>query len=112
MRQRPSKARIRFDVSHPHRTTIGLTFESLAKEIGRNEIYVAALFYGQAKPSPADITVSSSSLRYFSSHHTTQALSKTLDVDEHAFTDEMGPHWWPNRGLGGSVPQDPGSTHS
>jgi hypothetical protein len=57
MRQRRTKARVHFDVSHPDRTTIGLTFESLAKEMGRNEVYVAALFYGQAKPSPADITV-------------------------------------------------------
>ena len=32
-----------------------LTFEHIAKEIGRNEVAVAAIFYGQAKPSPEDI---------------------------------------------------------
>lgn len=34
-----------------------LTFETLAKEMGRNEVFVASIFYGHAKPSPEDITV-------------------------------------------------------
>lgn len=33
----------------------GVTFEELAKSIGRDEVAVAALFYGQAKASPEDI---------------------------------------------------------
>jgi cyanate lyase len=32
-----------------------LTFESIAKEVGRDEVAVAALFYGQAQASPEDI---------------------------------------------------------
>ncbi|KAL1992077.1 hypothetical protein VTN49DRAFT_4109 [Thermomyces lanuginosus] len=32
-----------------------LTFEEIAKKIGRNEVATAALFYGQAKASPEDI---------------------------------------------------------
>jgi cyanate lyase len=33
----------------------GVTFEEIAKTIGRDEVAVAALFYGQAKASPEDI---------------------------------------------------------
>ncbi|KAF2269878.1 cyanate hydratase [Lojkania enalia] len=32
-----------------------LTFEAIAKEVGRDEVAVAALFYGQAQASPDDI---------------------------------------------------------
>ena len=32
-----------------------MTFEDLAKELGRDEVAVAALFYGQAKASPEDV---------------------------------------------------------
>lgn len=32
-----------------------LTFEAIGKEIGRNEVAVAALFYGQAQAAPEDI---------------------------------------------------------
>ncbi|KAJ1989551.1 Cyanate hydratase [Dimargaris cristalligena] len=33
----------------------GLTFEAIAKKVGRDEVWVAALFYGQAQPSKDDI---------------------------------------------------------
>jgi cyanate lyase len=33
-----------------------LTFEAIAKKLGREEVAVAALFYGQAQASPEDIT--------------------------------------------------------
>ncbi|MCJ1463600.1 Cyanate hydratase [Pseudocyphellaria aurata] len=32
-----------------------LTFEDIAKELGRNEVAVAAIFYGQAQTSPEDV---------------------------------------------------------
>ncbi|KAL8939294.1 MAG: hypothetical protein Q9216_003429 [Gyalolechia sp. 2 TL-2023] len=32
-----------------------LTFEQIAKEIGRNEVAVAAIFYGQAQTTPEDV---------------------------------------------------------
>lgn len=32
-----------------------LTFEAIAKEVGRDEVAIAALFYGQAMASPEDI---------------------------------------------------------
>jgi cyanate lyase len=35
----------------------GVTFADLGKAVGRDEVAIAALFYGQAKASPEDITV-------------------------------------------------------
>ncbi|KAF2429230.1 Cyanase [Tothia fuscella] len=58
----------------------GLTFEALAKEIGRNEVAVAALFYGQAQPSPEDIT----------------KLSQVLDIPEEQLSQQMS--GFPDRG--------------
>ncbi|CAG7847284.1 Cyanate hydratase {ECO:0000255/HAMAP-Rule:MF_03139} Short=Cyanase {ECO:0000255/HAMAP-Rule:MF_03139}; {ECO:0000255/HAMAP-Rule:MF_03139}; AltName: Full=Cyanate hydrolase {ECO:0000255/HAMAP-Rule:MF_03139}; AltName: Full=Cyanate lyase {ECO:0000255/HAMAP-Rule:MF_03139} [Serendipita indica DSM 11827] len=82
------KATLRFLVTRPDK---GLSFDSLAKTLGRNEIYVASIFYGHAKPTQEDIV----------------ALAHALAVDERAITDEIGSHWWPNRGLGGGIPSDP-----
>lgn len=76
---------------HEAKARKGMTFEKLAKELGRNEIFVASIFYGHAKPTAEDI----------------KGLSKALEVDEHSITEELGPHWWPNRGFGGDIPADP-----
>ena len=46
-----------------------LTFEDIAKELGRNEVAVAALFYGQARASPEDV----------------EKLATILDIDQSAF---------------------------
>lgn len=40
----------------------GLTFEQIAKELGRNEVAVAAIFYGQAQTTPEDVEKLSSVL--------------------------------------------------
>ncbi|KAG8212918.1 hypothetical protein J3R82DRAFT_11273 [Butyriboletus roseoflavus] len=69
----------------------GLSFENLAKAIGRDEIWVAAAFYGQAKLSPEDI----------------EALARVLDIPLVSIQSELGSHWWPNRGLGPMPPTDP-----
>ncbi|KAF9223294.1 Cyanase [Gyrodon lividus] len=69
----------------------GLSFEDLAKAIGRDEIWVAAAFYGQAKLAPEDI----------------EALARVLDILTVAIQNELGSHWWPNRGLGPMPPTDP-----
>lgn len=34
----------------------GLTFEKIAASLGRGEVYVASIFYGQMKPDDSDIT--------------------------------------------------------
>ena len=43
-----------------------LTFEDIAKELGRDEVAVAAIFYGQAQTSPEDV----------------EKLATILDVDQ------------------------------
>jgi cyanate lyase len=57
-----------------------LSFEAIGKEIGRNEVAVAALFYGQAKASEADI----------------KTLSSLLEIDEATLTEQLSS--WPDRG--------------
>jgi len=69
----------------------GLSFEKLAEAIGRDEIWVAAAFYGQAKLSAEDI----------------EAIARVLEVPLLSIQNELGPHWWPNRGLGPVPPTDP-----
>ncbi|KAN0092618.1 cyanase [Tylopilus felleus] len=69
----------------------GLSFEKLAQAIGRDEIWVAAAFYGQAKLSPEEV----------------EALARVLDIPAASIQSELGPHWWPSRGLGPSPPTDP-----
>lgn len=58
-----------------------LSFETLAKELGREEVAVAALFYGQAKASDEDI----------------KNLARVLDIPEETLqaTEMAG---WPDRG--------------
>ncbi|SCZ98411.1 BZ3500_MvSof-1268-A1-R1_Chr3-2g06352 [Microbotryum saponariae] len=74
----------------------GLTFDQIAKELGRNEIYVAAVFYGQvrkknlAKPTKEDL----------------EGLSKCLGVDHNSLVSTMGQHFYPERGLGVMPPTD------
>ncbi|KAI4233832.1 MAG: hypothetical protein L6R40_006957 [Gallowayella cf. fulva] len=43
-----------------------LTFEQIAKELGRNEVAVAAIFYGQAQTTPEDV----------------DALARVLGIDQ------------------------------
>ncbi|TFY82739.1 hypothetical protein EWM64_g1269 [Hericium alpestre] len=69
----------------------GLTFEQIAKAMGKDEVWVAALMYGQAKGSPQDLS----------------ALAQLLEVEETALTTEIGEAWWPDRGLGSMPPRDP-----
>ncbi|KDE07276.1 cyanate hydratase [Microbotryum lychnidis-dioicae p1A1 Lamole] len=68
----------------------GLTFDQIAKDLGRNEVYVAAVFYGQAKPTKEDL----------------EGLSKCLGVDHNSLVSTMGEHFYPERGLGVTPPTD------
>ncbi|CAE7225150.1 unnamed protein product [Rhizoctonia solani] len=61
----------------------GMSFGEIGRAIGKDEIWTAALFYGQAKPAPEDLA----------------KLSEALG--------NLGDHWWPTRGLGPDPPQDP-----
>jgi len=57
-----------------------LSFEQIASALGRNEVAVAALFYGQARASPEDVT----------------KLSQILDVPEATLTQQLA--GFPDRG--------------
>lgn len=57
-----------------------LSFEAISKELGRDEVAVAALFYGQAKASSDDV----------------QKLAKLLDIDHSTLESQL--NGWPDRG--------------
>lgn len=57
-----------------------LSFETIAKALGREEVIVAALFYGQAMASAEDI----------------KNLSKVLEIDEATLKSQLG--GYPDRG--------------
>ncbi|KAF2838267.1 Cyanase [Patellaria atrata CBS 101060] len=57
-----------------------LTFEDIARKLGREEVAVAALFYGQAKASPEDI----------------KNLSELFDVPHEVLENQLSA--WPDRG--------------
>ncbi|PNS19357.1 hypothetical protein CAC42_2534 [Sphaceloma murrayae] len=63
-----------------------LSFETIANELGRNEVAVAAIFYGQGKASPEDI----------------EKLSKILDIDHALLSKQLA--GWPNRGHSMEMP--------
>ncbi|KAF8604060.1 Cyanase [Ceratobasidium sp. AG-I] len=69
----------------------GMSFAEVGKAIGKDEIWTAALFYGQAKPAPQDLA----------------KLSEALGISSQSLTDSLGDHWWPTRGLGPDPPTDP-----
>ncbi|KAH9481807.1 Cyanate hydratase [Psilocybe cubensis] len=69
----------------------GLTFDQIAKQIGRDEVWLAAAFYGQAKFTTEEL----------------KKVAEVLDISSASALSEIGDHWWPNRGLGPMPPQDP-----
>lgn len=67
-----------------------LSFESIAKEVGRDEVAIAALFYGQAMASSEDI----------------QKLSKVLDIPVETLESQLS--GFPDRGRSLEMPpKDP-----
>lgn len=67
-----------------------LSFEKIAKELGRDEVAVAALFYGQGRASEEDI----------------EKLSKILDVDHKTLSRQLA--GYPDRGRSIEMPpKDP-----
>jgi len=50
-----------------------MTFEDIAKQLGRNEVAVAAIFYGQAQTTPEDV----------------EKLSSILGVDHSMLTEQL-----------------------
>jgi len=60
----------------------GATFADIAKAIGRDEVWVAAMFYAQAKLSAEELA----------------ALSNFLEIPHDSLQAELGANWWPHRG--------------
>ncbi|TFK22753.1 Cyanase [Coprinopsis marcescibilis] len=69
----------------------GISFEKIAEALGRDEVWVAAAFYGQAKFSVEEL----------------RKLGQVLDINSLVLTEHLGKDWWPNRGLGPIPPTDP-----
>ncbi|OKL57601.1 Cyanate hydratase [Talaromyces atroroseus] len=63
-----------------------LSFEDISKQIGRNEVATAAIFYGQAKASPEDIA----------------SLSKALDIPHDLLEQQLS--GFPDRGRSVEMP--------
>lgn len=63
-----------------------LSFEQIALHIGRNEVAAAAIFYGQAKPSPEDI----------------QKLASLLDIPHPQLEEQLS--GFPDRGRSVEMP--------
>lgn len=72
----PSSAPTLFDAKKKK----NLSFETIAKALGREEVIVAALFYGQAMASPEDI----------------KKLSEVLEIDHAILQDQLS--GFPDRG--------------
>jgi len=67
-----------------------LSFEAIAKEVGRDEVAIAALFYGQAQANAQDI----------------EKLSSLLDIDHTLLSQQL--YQWPDRGRAVDMPpKDP-----
>ncbi|KAJ7685896.1 cyanate lyase C-terminal domain-containing protein [Mycena rosella] len=69
----------------------GLTFDEIAKAIGKDEVWVAAAFYGQAKFTGEELA----------------SVASALDIPAGELQAGLGDHWWPHRGLGPVPPTDP-----
>ena len=63
-----------------------VSFEAIAKELGRNEVAIAALFYGQARASPEDI----------------EKLSSYFDIDKATLEAQLS--GFPDRGKSVEMP--------
>jgi len=70
----------------------GITFTEIGKKLGKDEILVASIFYGQAKPDPSDL----------------EKLSQILDIPHDQLTDALGADYFPLKGsLYPMPPSDP-----
>jgi cyanate lyase len=78
----PASSKTLFDA----KATKGLNFETIAAELGRSEVAVAALFYGQAQASAEDVS----------------KLSELLGVSEETLSKQL--LGFPDRGRAGPMP--------
>lgn len=88
------------------RSLSGLTFDQVAKVIGKDEVWVAAAFYAQVCPARHLQTFSNSAQAKFTADEL-RKVSEALDLPSAQALSEIGDHWWPNRGIGPTPPTDP-----
>lgn len=82
----PASAKTLFDAKAQKK----ISFEEVAKKLGRDEVSTAAIFYGQSKASPEDI----------------QNLAEVLGIDQSILETQLG--GFPDRGRGMPMPpQEP-----
>lgn len=80
-----------FSALHEAKSKSKLTFADIASKMGRDEWYVAGIFYGQAKPDKSDV----------------EKLSSALNLQTSYLQEAFGEDYFPHRGLGEFPPQDP-----
>ena len=86
----------------------GLTFEHIAQAMNKDEVWVAALFYGQVSSiSLGGMRRMYLALKAKASEEELLALGAVLQLQSNWMTSELGPHWYPNRGIGPIPPTDP-----
>ncbi|KIJ27314.1 hypothetical protein M422DRAFT_784963, partial [Sphaerobolus stellatus SS14] len=61
----------------------GVTFEQIGKAIGKDEVWVAALMYGQAKATSEELA----------------KLTSFLDIQTASLETQIGDGWYPDRGI-------------
>jgi cyanate lyase len=100
-----------------------LTFDEIAKAIGKDEVWTAAAFYGQVRaylhPSIqrcVGLAGLLTHLKYKQAKFTPEELNKLFEVLGLSHDSQTGQElqaalsdhqWWPNRGLGPMPPTDP-----
>lgn len=88
-----------------------LTFEQIGQAIGRDEVWVAAAFYGQVRlPSSLFLFSTPSHVLCLQAKLTEEDIAKlsaVLGLDSASLKSEVGEDWFPHRGIGPAVPTDP-----
>jgi cyanate lyase len=84
----------------------GLTFGQIASEIERDEVWVAAAFFGQVNPKTQFIVFTLDD-KYCQAKFSEEELRRVCEVLELNVQPSGLSTWWPNRGLGPFPPQDP-----
>ncbi|KAH9973413.1 cyanate hydratase [Russula compacta] len=98
-RSPPDAFSVLFDAKARH----GLTFEQIAQVMNKDEVWVAALFYGQAKASEDELRALASVLKLTRKSE----FVVSFEPDTEWLIRELGSRWYPNRGIGPIPPTDP-----
>jgi len=88
-----------------------LTFEQIAQAMNKDEVWVAALFYGQVSSilvrECVEYTSHNVALKAKASEGELRALEAVLQLPRDLLSLDIGRSWYPNRGIGPIPPTDP-----